>query len=74
MKPEAASDVKEVKRNGISVRIRPTNKDGATYFVLDYRVQGKRKLVWRSTLADARDAANAAIDKITDGQGDRFQR
>ena len=65
-----SSDVIEVKKNGICVRIRPTIKAGTTYFVLDYRNQGKRKLVWRSTLAEARKAANTAIDKITEGQGE----
>ncbi len=71
--PAPAADpagVTEIKRNGICVRIRPTVKDGATYFVLDYRAQGKRKLVWRSTLAKARKAADAAIDKITEGQAE----
>ncbi len=68
MKEEAVSDVKEIKRNGISVRIRPTLKDGTTYFVADYCVHGQRKLVWRSSLAKTRDAANKAIDKITEGQ------
>jgi hypothetical protein len=63
-----ASEVKEIKRNGISVRIRPTIKDGTTRFVLDYRVNGRRKLVWRSSMAAARKAANAAIDKISEGQ------
>jgi hypothetical protein len=38
--------------------------------VLDYRVNGKRKFVWRSTMADARDAANEAIEKITDGNAE----
>jgi integrase len=64
----AAGEVKEFKKNGISVRIRPTIKDGVTRFVLDYRANGQRKLVWRSSLADARRAADAAIDKITEGQ------
>jgi integrase len=70
MKAETASDVKEISRNGITVRIRPTIKGGTIYFVLDYRNQGKRKLVWRSTMAKARTSANAAIDKITEGQGE----
>lgn len=70
MNDDASSEVKEIKRNGISVRIRPTSKDGATYFVVDFRVQGKRKLVWRSTLADAREAANDAIDKISSGDSE----
>ena len=70
MKANASNDVKEFKKNGISVRIRPTIKDGTTRFVLDYRAQGQRKLVWRSTLADARTAANDAIDKITEGQSE----
>ena len=38
--------------------------------MLDYRANGQRKLVWRSTLADARKAADAAIDKITEGQSE----
>ncbi len=70
MKEEAVHDVKEIKRNGISVRIRPTLKDGTTYFVADHRVHGQRKLVWRSSLAKARDAANKAIDKISEGQAE----
>ena len=65
-----SSDVIEIKKNGICVRIRPTIKAGTTYFVLDYRAQGKRKLVWRSTLAKAKKAADAAIDKITEGQAE----
>ena len=70
MKADPLSDVKEIKRNGITVRIRPTLKGGVTYYVADYRNQGVRKLVWRSSLADARAAANEAIDKITDGQAE----
>jgi integrase len=64
------SPAKVIQRNGITVRIRPTLKNGITRFVLDYRNQGQRKLVWRSTLADARKAANEAIDKITEGQAE----
>jgi integrase len=64
------SEVTEIKRNGITVRIRPTIKKGTEYFVLDYRAQGQRKLVWRSTLVKARAAANDAIDKITEGQSE----
>jgi integrase len=70
MKANASNGVTEIKRNGVSVRIRPTIKDATTRFVLDYRVKGQRKLVWRSTMADARAAANDAIDKITEGQGE----
>ena len=70
MKADASNTVKEFKKNGIAVRIRPTIKNGTSYFVLDYRVQGRRRLVWRSSLADARVAASAAIDKITDGQSE----
>jgi integrase len=55
---------------GVSVRIRPTIKDGITRFVLDYRVKGQRKLVWRSTMAKARAAAKAAIEKITEGHSE----
>jgi len=61
---------KEFKKNGISVRIRPTIKNGVTRFVLDYRANGQRKLVWRSTMAKARIAADAAVDKITEGQSE----
>ena len=70
MKAEASNDVKEFKKNGISVRIRPTIKNGVTRFVLDYRANGKRKLVWRSTMAKARKAADEAVDKITECQSE----
>ena len=70
MKADASNDVKEFKKNGISVRIRPTIKNGVTRFVLDYRANRQRKLVWRSTLAEARKAADAAVDKITEGQSE----
>lgn len=70
MKAKAPSEVKEFKKNGISVRIRPTIKNGVTRFVLDYRANGQRKLVWRSSLAEARKAADAAVDKITEGQSE----
>ena len=49
-KAPVAGEVKEFKKNGISVRIRPTIKHGVTRFVLDYRANGQRKLVWRSTM------------------------
>lgn len=68
MKPEATNTSIEFKRDGITVLIRPTIKDGVERFVLDYRVKGARKLVWRSTLADARKAASDAIAKIVAGQ------
>jgi integrase len=70
MKADTSNAVKEVKRNGVSVRIRPTIKDGTTRFVLDYRANGERKLIWRSSMADARKAADDAIDKITEGQSE----
>lgn len=70
MKQDTSGDVVEVKRNGISVRIRPTPKNGSTYFVLDYQANGQRKLVWRSSLEDAKHAANDAIEKITEGQAE----
>jgi integrase len=70
MKDDTSNDVKEVKKNGISVRIRPTIKNGTNYFVLDYRANGKRKLVWRSSMAEARKAAVEAVDKITEGQSE----
>jgi len=52
------------------VRIRRTVKNGFERFVIDYRNQGQRKLIWRSNLAAARKAANDAIDRITEGQGE----
>ncbi len=70
MKTDAPTAVKEFKKNGISVRIRPTIKNGVTRFVLDYRANGQRKLVWRSSLAEARKAADEAVDKITEGQSE----
>jgi len=68
MKAQHASNPIEYKRDGITVRIRPTIKNGTKYFVADYRVKGQRKLVGRSTLADARAAASDAVDKIVSGQ------
>jgi len=59
-----------IQRSGISVRIRPTTKNGTTRFVLDYRVKGQRKLIWRSTMAKAKAEANKAIDAITEGQAE----
>jgi len=70
MKAETSSDVTEIKKQGISVRIRPTIKNGTTYFVLDYRANGKRKLVWRASLEDAKAEADRAIEKITEGQAE----
>jgi integrase len=70
MKAKFASETIDYRRNGIIVRIRPTIKNGVTRFVLDYRLNGQRKLVWRSSLAAARAAANEAIDKITAGHGE----
>jgi len=70
MKAKHAGETIDYRKNGIIVRIRPTLKDGTTRFVLDYRANGQRKLVWRSTLADARAAAADAIDKITEGQSE----
>ena len=68
--PDEESKVEEVKIGGICVRIRPTIKDGTTRFVLDYRVKGQRKLVWRSTMVKARAAAKAAIEKIAEGNSE----
>ena len=62
-----------VKRNGISVRIRFTKKNGSNYFVTGYRLKGRHNLVWRSTLADAWTAANEAIDKFADGEADALE-
>jgi hypothetical protein len=45
-------------------------KGGTTRFVLDYPVKGQSKLVWRSTIAKARVAEKAAIEKITKGQSE----
>ncbi|MGN6553219.1 MAG: tyrosine-type recombinase/integrase [Verrucomicrobiota bacterium] len=73
MKADAKAGRIEYKRDGITVGIRPTTKNGTEYFVLDYRVKGERKLVWRSSLADAKQAASDAIDKIVAGQADVLQ-
>ncbi|HEY5233808.1 MAG TPA: site-specific integrase [Verrucomicrobiae bacterium] len=70
MKADTAEPIKPIQRNGVTIRIRRTEKNGFGRFVVDYRVLGQRKLVWRSSLADARAAANDAIDKITAGQGE----
>lgn len=58
----------QVQRNGCVALIRPTPKNGATYFVVDYRPNGKRKLIWRSSLEAARTAANDALDAIARGE------
>lgn len=70
MKAAADSNSLEYKRDGIRVLIRPTIKDGIERFVVDYRVKGQRKLVWRSTLTKARATASDAIDKIVAGQSE----
>jgi hypothetical protein len=70
MKTKAATPSLEYKRSGITVRIRPTIKDGIERFVADYRVKGVRKLVWRSNLADARTSGSDAVDKIISGQSE----
>jgi integrase len=70
MKADTTENIKPIQRNGITVRIRRTEKNGFVRFVVDYRNQGKRNLVWRSSLADARAYANDAIDKIAAGQGE----
>lgn len=70
MKAQNEQTSLEFKRNGITILIRPTAKAGKDYFVLDYRVKGERKLVWRSSLKDARAAASTAVDKITAGQSE----
>jgi integrase len=67
---QAKTGTKKFERNGIVVRIRKTPKDGKSYFVVDYRVKGKRKLVWRSTMADARAAARQATDAIDAGEAE----
>jgi len=70
MKADAKKPSTEYKRDGITVLIRPTAKNGVERFVLDYRLKGQRKLVWRSTLADAKQAASDAIAKIVAGQSE----
>ena len=70
MKADANKGSLEYKRDGITVLIRPTIKNGVERFVLDYRLKGASKLVWRSSLTDARAAASDAIDKITAGQSE----
>jgi integrase len=64
------ADAVIVKRGGISVRITETKKNKVTRYIADYRVNGVRKQVWRSTIADARAAASEAIDKIIAGQSE----
>ena len=74
VEPEKKSDDKpkviEYKSGGIYFRIRPTPKGDTTYYVVDFRSQGKRKLLWRSTMAKARKAADHAADKIVAGQAE----
>ncbi len=70
MRQAHQTSVIEYKREGITVRIRPTRKGGKQYFVADYTLLGKRKLAWRSSLAEARHAASEAVDKILSGQSE----
>jgi len=70
MKEETTESIKPIQRNGVTIRLRRTEKNGFERFVVDYRVLGQRKLIWRSTLEEARAVANDAIDKITAGQGE----
>ena len=70
---QRANDSIVVKRGGVVALIRPTQKNGANYFVVDYRLKGQRKLVWRSTLEKAREAANDALEKIADGEADALE-
>jgi hypothetical protein len=64
------TNITEYKRGNFTVRIRPTIKDGKQYFIADFTVLGKRKLVWRSSLAKARQAASEAVDKMDAGQSE----
>lgn len=70
MKADAKKPRIEVKRAGITVGIRQRIINNSERFILDYRVKGERKLVWRSTLADAKKEAESAIDKIVAGQSE----
>lgn len=71
-KPKKASPTKDpdLKHQGIAFRVRPALKNGTKYFVCDFRVKGERKLMWRSSYDDAKNAAKDAIDKIADGQAE----
>ena len=68
-----ANGVFKVVRENVVIRIRPTFKAGRRYFVADYRAEGLRRLVWRSTLAEATQAANEGIDAILDGNAEVLQ-
>ena len=61
MKTEASDSkdtIKPIQRNGINVHIRRTEKNGFERFIVDYRNQGKRKLVCRSKASSNRDQAH----------------
>jgi integrase len=73
MKEDEKNGSQVFKRHGITARIRPTLKNSTEYFVCDYRLKGQRKLIWRSTLVEARQAASDAIDKIIEGQTEVLQ-
>ncbi len=61
-----------VSDGGVSAKIRKVTKsrNGATYdsFVVDYFLLGKRKLVWRADLDDAKQVARDACGRIAAGQ------
>ena len=63
-------NITEYKRGNFTVRIRPTIKDGKQYFIADFTILGKRRLVWRSSLAKARQAASEAVDAMDAGQAE----
>ena len=65
--------VHKVTRGNVVVRIREYEKAGRLNFIVDYRADGLRRLVWRSTITDAKIAANEAIDRILDGNAEILQ-
>ena len=56
-----------VTKQGVSVTIGRVQKDGRDFFRVLYREQGKRKQAWRSTIEDAKRAANDAIEATLSG-------
>ncbi len=62
-----------ITKQGVSVTIGRVEKDGQRFFRVLYRQQGKRKQAWRSTFADAKQAAGEAIDGMLSGDHSALQ-
>jgi hypothetical protein len=70
MKGDTSELIKPIQKERNHRAYPPHRENGFERFVVGYRNQGPRKLVWRSALADAAPSANKPIDEITAGRGE----